>query len=230
MIKNISLAHISTLLLMITLLVWIRVTYELKKPDGTPAHQWSSEYSPQMDKILSGPLPGLVSDFLVLDIFSIYYDAKYYHRNEDMKYLSTYMKRAQNLDPQFNDVYRLAGTLLAMDAENPEDAVLLLEKGAYALQENWEIPFYGGFIAQKYLKDYKKAFELMSMVSVRPYAPRYAKSLANKYVQKTESKEDAMIFLFGLMRSMPEQYQHGIKAMIMELQAEIEASKQTREE
>jgi len=181
---------------------------------------WSTDSNLAAEKVLSGPIPGLISDFRVLDVFSIYYEAKNHSQYNNLRPIANYLQRAQNLDPKFYDVYRLSSSFLAYDAGQPKVAISLLEKGIYERPEIWEIPFYAGFIAHDLLKNDKLAFELMSRVVTREGTPQIIIDLATRFLASSSTKEDAIIFLQGLQQLLPESYRDGIYKRIQELESE----------
>ncbi len=181
------------------------------------AKSWATEYSVLADKVLAGAVPGIFSDFLILDVFSIYYDAKLTGKPSEMKYINTYLNRAQSLDPKFFDVYRLASSILAYDVNMPEEAIELLRKGMVQRPEIWEFPFFAGFLAHDLLKDDRLAYELMASVSERKNTPVIVLTLASRFLESSSTKEDAILFLKGLLQLVPKANREGIKRRIGEL-------------
>jgi hypothetical protein len=169
-------------------------------------------------KVLAGHIPNLVADFKVLDVFSLY-DAhlKWTHDNFG-KMLYSHLEAASQLDPQFQDVYRLASSLLAFDAKMPRQAVLLLQRGTEMMPNKWEPPFFGGFLAASQLHDYDLAYALMSTAAKRENATPSAVFMAARYLEHKSTKEDTILFLKSMLKTTPKMYQAGIKAKIKELQ------------
>jgi len=213
-----SFALVSVLIILLT---FVRITYDDQQKSQEVMQLWSSDTHLTLERILSGPLPGLAADFRVLDVFSIFYGANNKGYESDYQYIYPYLKRAQSLDPKFQDVYRLAGSLLVYDANMPQEAVDLLRMGSEALTDNWEIPFFAGFIAHQQLNNDKLAFELMRKVTNRPNVPPLAINLAARFLNNTHTINDAIQFLKGLLLTMPKAYQASIQKKITELEAEI---------
>lgn len=168
----------------------------------------------------AGPMPGLLADFSVLDVFSVYHEMLENQQSQYAPLLAIHLNNASKLDPYFFDVYRLASSLLVYDAKMPEAGVALLDKASLILTENWEFPFFGGFIAHDQLGDDEQAFALMSRVIGRPNMPPLAINLAARFLNNYRSEEDALLFLQGLLQTMPEQYQAGIREKMLKLQQE----------
>ena len=169
---------------------------------------------------VSGQVPTLAADFQVLRFFDVYYAIQKHQKKDEAIYLVTYLKNASLLDPYFFDIYRLASGLLPFDLGLAEQSIHLLERGAEALPDNWEIPFFAGFIAHQQLGDDKTAFRMMKLVIDRPNAPDIAVHLAAKFLAKTNSKADAILFLQSLLLTMPESYREDIKRQIQRLRSE----------
>ena len=217
--RAISIPLLLSLLVLISLMGLIRhQSKDLQM--GNNFHRWSEDYSVVMDKALAGPIPGIIADFYMLDVFTIYYDAKHLQEPESMGFISTYLNRAQNLDPNFFDIYRLAGSLLAYDADRPLEAVLLLRKGVDSRVDTWEFAFFAGFLAHDRLGDDELAFEMMTKVINREGVPLMVYTLASRFLESSATKEDAIAFLRGLLQLVPKDYHDGILHRIHELEEE----------
>jgi len=221
MTRQLPISLLGFVAFLVLLLCWVRVEHEQLKELGGYAHAWTHDQSPVMEKALAGPVAGLMSDMRILDVFSIYYDASASKQAKHMSYLSTYLMRAQNLDPKFIDPYRLAGSILAYDANNPKDAIALLQMGANERPDIWEFPFIAGFIAHDMLKDDALAFDLMSQVVAREGTPLLVVTLASRFLAASSTKEDAILFLRGMKQLMPEDYQEGINRRIQQYQNDL---------
>ena len=173
--------------------------------------------SPTVLKVAAGHLPGLVADFQILDVFSLY---GMHERTEFESFgalLYHDLQMASLLDPQFKDTYRLASSLLVFDAGMPEEAVMLLQTGTKAIPNSWEPPFFGGFIAAHHLHDYELGYSLMRQASLREGSPPAAVILAARYLKHHSGKDDAMMFLQGMSEVMPKKYTKGIEAEMHKL-------------
>lgn len=216
--RSLPVLHISLFLFLAVLLAWVRVEHEQMKQTVPTHYVWSGEVSPVIEKIVAGSIPGFIADFRILDIFSIYYDAKVSGKDEEMRYIEPYLKRAQYLDPKFFDVYRLASSILVYDAHMPREGVDLLQKGIVQRPDAWEFPFYAGFIAHDQLNDDKLAFELMAQVATRENTPLLVINLASRFLASSSSLEDAILFLKSLLQLVPEENRDGIRLRIKQLE------------
>ncbi|MDQ7004204.1 MAG: hypothetical protein Q9N67_04500 [Ghiorsea sp.] len=172
-------------------------------------------------QVVAGPLPGLVADFKLLNVFSLFNEMQKHPQSDYGTYIYEDLTYASDLDPKFHDVYRLASSILAFDANMPEEAVMLLEKGTYSMPSRWDTPFLGGFIAFEQVGDAQKAFELMNLAATREDAPPFTALLAARYLRNESTVEETISFLQSLVQMMPEDYRAGILSRIDELKKEV---------
>jgi hypothetical protein len=175
-----------------------------------------------IQSIAAGPFKGLASDFNILSVFTMYDHITHAPLNEHEKHLawehlSSYLHRAQNLDPWFKDTYRLTIGLLAFSEGFASDAVQILEAGSDQISWDWKLPFYAGFIAYDRLNDRQKAFELMQKAISRPNVSPLAIGLASRFLQKEKGSEASIFFLEYMLQTMPKKYHGPIKKRIEEL-------------
>ncbi|WP_231368663.1 hypothetical protein [Mariprofundus ferrooxydans] len=175
---------------------------------------------PSAQKIISGPFVGAAADFNLLSVFSIYEGIRRQpaDNNALWKKLHTRLLAAQELDPWFWDVYRLATGLMAFHKQGTSAAVDLLSKGAKARTWDWEMPFMAGYLAHDFLHDDKRAATLMSEAIKRPNAPPLAIGLASEFLNTSEGSAASLRFLHYLQTSMPAEYRGVIDARIARLQ------------
>jgi tetratricopeptide (TPR) repeat protein len=86
------------------------------------------------------------------------------------------------LDPHLLDAYRSGGWFLAEDdpigAENPDEALRLLNKGIGHNPHEWTLLYDKGFVYYWFMKDYRAAGETWMEASRLPDAPHWMQSLA----------------------------------------------------
>ena len=77
------------------------------------------------------------------------------HLNGDREFgwLSKALEGVTALDPRFRDAYLYGGIMLAMEAEDPEGAVKLLERGVKNIPSDWQLHFFLGFYRLLYRID-----------------------------------------------------------------------------
>jgi len=96
---------------------------------------------------------------------------RYYHGGERYDNLTQiYDHVVTELDPRFRDAYLLGALILALEAQRPEAALDLLDKGIRKNPEDWLLPFEAGFIAFDSLQDYGRAADYFQIAMERPEA------------------------------------------------------------
>jgi hypothetical protein len=102
------------------------------------------------------------------------------HRVTDLKfeYLGHILDILTTLDSRFVSAYTFGSLLLADDADEPDRALALLDKGMRNNPDDWRIPFIKGFIYYVFLRDFPSAgryFKLSSGIEGAPdMAARFA--------------------------------------------------------
>lgn len=90
-------------------------------------------------------------------LWSIQYYANY-RPDERAKYLEhIYGGVITELDPHYQDPYVIGAMIMALEAEDVEMALRLLEKGMEANPTNWLFPLEAGFYCYDMLGDYERA-------------------------------------------------------------------------
>lgn len=175
---------------------------------------------PSAQKIISAPFVGAAADFNLLGVFSIYEGIRRQPTDNNALWqkLHARLLAAQELDPWFWDVYRLATGLMAFHKQGTSAAVDLLSKGAKARTWDWEMPFMAGYLAHDFLHDDKRASALMSEAIKRPNAPPLAVGLASQFLSNSEGIAASLRFLHYLRASLPAEYRGVIDARIARLQ------------
>ncbi|WP_040881739.1 hypothetical protein [Mariprofundus ferrooxydans] len=175
---------------------------------------------PSAQKALAGPFAGAAADLNLLGVFSIYEGIRRQPADNNALWhkLHARLLAAQELDPWFWDVYRLAVGLMAFRKQGTSAAVDLLSKGAAARTWDWEMPFMAGYLAHEFLHDDKRAAVLMSEAVKRPNAPPLAIGLASQFFNASEGPEASIRFLRYLRASMPAEYRAVIDARITHME------------
>ncbi len=197
-----------------------------------PNYSYAMESGPapaNTQAIAAGPFKGLVSDYNILSVFTMYDHIKkkplsQAQRKLAWQQLSSYLHNAQHLDPWFNDTYRLTVGLLAFQKGLALDAVQILNMGSDYIDWDWKLPFYAGFIAYDRLNDQKMAYEFMQEAISRPNVPPLAIGLTSHFLQKEKGHEASMMFLEYLLQTMPKAYHDPIKQRIERLKSQPDSN------
>lgn len=119
---------------------------------------------------------------------------------------------ATSLDPRFIDVYRLGGLLLAFTVEDPDAAVRLLEKGAGANPDRWELPYDLGIIHYLKRKDYSQALRWFQAADRVPGRPPHLVRLVARLYGLTGQREVAIALWLEIYRTNPLEWVRSVAA------------------
>ncbi|MEN8222156.1 MAG: hypothetical protein ABFR36_02760 [Acidobacteriota bacterium] len=78
-----------------------------------------------------------------------------------------------DISPGYMDPYLMGSTIMAIELNEIEMAIRLLQKGSENLPEEWIFDFESGYYTSKYLKDYKKSEIFYKRASAKDGAPKF---------------------------------------------------------
>ena len=104
------------------------------------------------------------------------------------------------LDPQYAYAYYAGGVILGDLANRPDLSIRLLEKGAKANPEVWNIPFLLGYNYYFLLGDPAKGAEYIMKAASLPDGPSYLPGLATRLAAEAGSPDTALAFLEARLR------------------------------
>ena len=139
--------------------------------------------SPKLIKKMALGYDGLLADFYWMRTIQYYGNFEEAdRRKERYKNLNTLLDITTTLDPYYLDAYRAGSFFLAgeepLGANQPEEALTLLDKGFMYYPEEWGILYDKGFVYYWYLQDFKEAGETWLRTAEIPGAPEWLPSLA----------------------------------------------------
>jgi hypothetical protein len=108
------------------------------------------------------------------------------------------------LDPQYAYAYYAGGIILGDLATRPDLSTRLLEKGAQANPEVWNIPFLLGYNYYFLLGDPAKGAEYMMQAASLPDSPAYLPGLATRMAAEAGNPDTALAFLDVRLRETPD--------------------------
>lgn len=121
-------------------------------------------------KILTFGNSELAADFLY--IWSIQFFSDYNLLNSK-DFIEDIYNLITDVAPRYKDPYLMGSTIMAIELNEIEMAVRLLQKGSENLPEEWIFDFESGYYTSKYLKDYKKAEIFFKRASGKQDAPKF---------------------------------------------------------
>ena len=185
------------------------------------AAQWSDNQS-LLQHIWAGPVPAFAADLAVLRIYNLYAQAMKAPVNQREIWWSALRYQlylAQNMDPYFRDIYRLSEGLLAYEAQDMEEAIHILSMSEPYLRSSDPL-LAAAFIAYQELNNKTLALSLAKRAAEQPDSSPLVLGFTSNIIKGQSGCKAAVTYLISRLKTMPEEYQHGIKSRIMKLQKE----------
>lgn len=123
-------------------------------------------------KILSFGYKDLVGDLLYVWAIQFYSTSNY---NNRFDYLEHVFNTISDLCPQYREVYIVGSWIMALEAENIEMAIRLLDKGSKNIPGEWIFDYESAFYCYRNLKDYDRAVQYLKQAASKPQAPSFIK-------------------------------------------------------
>lgn len=126
-----------------------------------------------------------------------------------------------DLDPKFVFAYQMAGTILGVWANLPQESVAILSKGMVHNPDVWQLPFFLGYDYFYELHDPVSAAPFFRLASTLPGAPEYLPRLAARMTVEAGDPDAALEFLQRLYAQVQDQrLREGLERRIREVVAE----------
>lgn len=132
----------------------------------------------------------IVADFFWLE--TIQYVGRHLQTDQKFPYLYRRLARVVSLDPNFLDVYRLGGLFLAYSANQVDEAIRLLKRGAAVSPDRWEMPHDLGVLYYLLEKDYAQALYWLERADRLPGRPDYVSRFVARLHASTGHRETAI--------------------------------------
>ncbi|MGH7410432.1 MAG: tetratricopeptide repeat protein, partial [Candidatus Methylomirabilis sp.] len=144
---------------------------------------------------------GVAADLLW--IRTVQYVGAHLETDRKFPHLAKALDLATSLDPHFLQPYGLGGLFLLYFARQPEAAVSLLEKGAAANPDRWELPHDLGRYYYLEARDYPQALRWWERAAKLPGRPEYLPRFVARLYTKTGHAETALELWLELYRTAP---------------------------
>ena len=170
-----------------------------RRADATPRE--SLRYLPDatyLKPILLG-FHGVAADLLWIQIGQ--YVGTHVETDKQFPQLAKALDLATSLDPHFLEPYRWGGLYLLYLARQPRAAVSLLEKGAAANPERWELPHDLGRYYYLEARDYGQALRWWQRAAKLPGRPDYLPRFVARLYARTGQTETALELWLDLYRT-----------------------------
>lgn len=187
--------------LLVTLVLWLaavsvnyfsRVAYPIEIREEI-------RFVPQKEviEVLSLDHKGLAADLLfiqtILHSGSLMWKPLKYEFDSEWSY--RVMDVVTKMDPRYLTAYLFSGMGLVHGPEDVRLARPILERGMTYFPDNWELPFWIGYLHHIYLEDYETAGEYFWRAAHCPNAPKTFLSLMLSSLHKGGSYERAILAL-----------------------------------
>ncbi|MGA1840020.1 MAG: tetratricopeptide repeat protein [bacterium] len=160
----------------------------------------------------------LMADLLWIKAIS--YFGGHYLTDRSYKWLYHILDLVTSLDPLFRYPYEFGGVILSLEGGNPEQSILLLEKGIEHHPEYWRLYFYLGFNYFYYFNDFQNASRYITRAAQLPGHPSYLPRLAASLLTTSGQKNTALSFLRQLYENTEDDWlRHQIKMKMDEILA-----------
>ena len=179
--------------------VFLAVWLDGRRAHATPGQEWLFlPDSRHLKPALLG-FHGVAADLLWIQIVQ-YVGA---HVETDMKFpqLTKALELATSLDPHFIEPYRLGGLFLLYFARQPQAALSLLERGAAANPDRWELPHDLGRYYYLEVQDYDRALQWWEHAAKLPDRPDYLPRFVARLYARTGRTETVLELWSELYRT-----------------------------
>jgi len=194
--------HLATPLLLVVCLlgsILLAALLERRGAGATVREEWLFlPEAAQLKPMLLG-FHGVAADLLWIQI--VQYVGT--HVETDMKFpqLSKALELTTSLDPRFLEPYRLGGLFLLYFARQPQAAVSLLERGAAANPDRWELPHDLGRYYYLEVQDYDRALQWWERAAKLPDRPDYLPRFVARLYARTGQTETVLELWSELYRT-----------------------------
>ncbi len=202
--KRQALAIAALLTLSLVGSVMLAVLIDGRRAHATPGQEWRLLPDPRYLKPVLLGFHGVAADLLWIQI--IQYVGT--HVETDMKFpqLAKALDLATSLDPYFLEPYRLGALFLLYLTREPQAAVSLLEKGAAANPDRWELPHDLGRHYYLEAHDYDQALRWWERAAKLPGRPEYLPRFVARLYARTGHAETALELWSELYRTAQNDY------------------------
>lgn len=126
---------------------------------------------------------------------TINYFGKHYRGDRDYQWLAHYCDLVTNLNKSMKIYYQFCGSMLAWEANKPEQSLAILTKAINNFPQDWLFYYLRGFTYIFFIHDDQKAREDFVQSAKLPGAHHFVARLASKQILADGSKEEAIQFL-----------------------------------
>ncbi len=187
-------------------------------------------------KLVSLGFPELMADIIYLWSIQYYGD---YQADDRYRFLEhIYANVIGELDPRYVDPYLIGSLIMTVEAQEPEMALRLLDKGIEANPDEWILPFEAGFLCFDELGDHVRAASYFRKALESPDAPPAIRRLLAEMYNRIGDKRTSLRHWLevyegaedGYVRDVAWRHVHDIRIEVdlMDLEEAIERHRELR--
>ncbi len=120
--------------------------------------------------------PNLIADFLW--VRTQYYFGAHVITDQDYFFLNYLLEKITDLAPDWKAPYIFGAVVLYLEAQMPDDALWILDKGLASFKDDWQFYFLKGYIYWKAFENLEEASRQLFEASKQENAPRYLRGLS----------------------------------------------------
>jgi hypothetical protein len=149
-------------------------------------------------KLISFGFTNVLSDVLWFN--TINYFGKHHRSDQNYRWLAHICNLVVDLNPRARHVYDFCGTMLAWEANLPEESVKLLTKAILHTPNDWNLYYQRGFVNLFFLKNSEQAQSDFLQAAALPDAHALVKRLAAKKLAESDNAQAAVEFLTDMLQ------------------------------
>lgn len=174
-------------------------------------------------KILSFGNSELTADFLY--IWSIQFFSNYNLLNSK-DFIEDIFNLITDISPRYKDPYLMGSTIMALEMNNIEMAVKLLQKGSKNMKNEWIFDFESGYYTSKYLKNYTLAEKFYKKASKTRGAPEFiSRMLFHSIYMQGKLEESLKLYQNVLKNASTEMERRSANLHLYQIKFEIDKKK-----
>lgn len=181
-------ALIPVLILSLGLFMGLKLKLDRTPREKVPGSSLIYVPSGQYLKFASFGYSSLLADLFYLWAIQYYSNTAITNRFDHLDHIFAIIAE---LDPRYLDPYELGAIIAVYEANNPELAFRILDRGLEKNPDQWIFPFQAGHYAQMVLKDYGRAREYFAKTLAIEGAPPVARRLYANAAFKTMDYAEA---------------------------------------
>ncbi len=173
-------------------------------------------------KVASLGYPTFLADMIYL--WSIQFYGDYEAKGDRFAYMEhVYSEVIARLDPRFVDPYLVGALIMAVEKQDVEAALTLLDQGIEANPGNWLMPYVAGFWAYDTARDYERAAAYFYRAKQIPGAPQSTHRLYADMLNRGGDKETSLSLWREVLDTAVEESVRAIAANhVHDLQVEVD--------